>query len=466
MKKRHLPIGIDDMQSYVPSLYLDIRDLAAERDIDYEKLSKGLGLYKMAVPDRHEDAATMAAEAISALLERNRLSPSQIGRVYLGTESALDDAKPTATYAVEMVRQRIGGSFAHCDVVDLTFACIGAVDALEACLDWVSADPERMAVVVASDIAKYELGSTGEYTQGAGAIALLVRWHPRLMVIPRVYGVSMESVHDFYKPRRERFCETPVFDGPFSNQCYQDRMSAALAHFRRVSGASEPVLSDRWARMIFHLPYAFHGKRVFVEEFVREREASGEWASVAAKAGIPAAVPSAGSVPPKAYQAFLRTVSQSDAYRQFVRVKLEKAQRASSEVGNLYTASIFMALMSTLVADAAENSRLTGKRFGFVAYGSGSKSKVFEGILQKGWRQVAEDFRLFQQLSRRKPIDYPTYERLYLHTLDQSVRPQEGCFALHSVGREGNQLGARFYGRFHLNGQTSVRREQPSAAIQ
>ncbi len=462
MKKRHLPIGIDDMQAYVPSLYLDIRDLAAQRGIDYEKLSKGLGLYKMAIPDRHEDAATMAAEAVSALLERNGLAPAQIGRVYLGTESALDDAKPTATYAVEMVQQRIGGSFAHCDVVDLTFACIGAVDALESCLDWVAADPERIAVVVASDIAKYELASTGEYTQGAGAVALLVRWHPRLLVLPRVYGVSMHSVHDFFKPRREQFCETPVFDGPFSNQCYQDRMSAALLHFRRVSGAAEPALSDRWARMIFHLPYAFHGKRIFVEEFVREQEAAGRWPPVAAAAGLPETVPTVGSMPPKAYQGFLRAVGQSEAYRRFVRLKLEKAQRASSEVGNLYTASIFMALMSTLAADAGENSRLSGKRIGFIAYGSGSKSKVFEGILQKGWQEIAEGFQLFQQLASRKPVDYPTYERLYLHTLAQSVRPQEGSFALHSVGKDGVELGARFYGRFHLNGQTSVLREQPA----
>ena len=126
MAKQHLPVGIDDMAAYVPSLYLDIRDLAAARGIQYEKLAHGLGLLKMAFPDVHEDAATMAAEAIAELMEKNGLRPEQIGRVYLGTESALDGAKPTATYAVEMVQQRLGGSFRHCDVVDMTFACIAA----------------------------------------------------------------------------------------------------------------------------------------------------------------------------------------------------------------------------------------------------------------------------------------------------------------------------------------------------
>lgn len=442
-------------------MYLNIRDLAAARGLPFEKLSMGLGLQKMALTDVHEDAATMAAEAIAELMTRNQLRPEQIGRIYMGTESALDDAKPTATYAVEMVQERLGGSFAHCDVVDLTFACIGAVDAMEACLDWISADRERIAIVVASDIAKYELESTGEYTQGAGAVAILLRWSPRLLVIPRQFGISMSSVHDFYKPRREQFSETPVFDGPFSNQCYQNRMSEALSHFRRLSGAGETALSDRWERMIFHLPYSFHGKRIYVEEFIQERKAVGDWAAICHSNGIqePALTVSAElQAMDKTWQSFIRSVSQSAEYRQFVAKKLEKAQRASSEVGNLYTASIFMALMSTLAADAAQGSRLSGKRFGFIAYGSGSKSKVFEGIVQKGWRAVAERFRLFERLSQRRPVDYETYDRLHRHQQQHSISPQEGCFALHSVGQHGTELGARFYGQFHLNGRAVVQR--------
>ena len=230
MAKRLLPIGIDDMAFYAPKLYMDISALAKKRNIPAEKLSQGLGLHKMAICDVHEDAATMAAEAVAELIERNHLDPRRIGRIYLGTESALDMAKPTGTYAVEMLQQRFAGPFGpdcfrHCDVVDMTFACIGATDALHNTLDWVASDPENIGIVVASDIAKYELDSSGEYTQGAGAVAMLVRWHPRLLVVRRLFGVAMESVHDFYKPRRERFCETPIFDGQYSNQCYQNRMT-------------------------------------------------------------------------------------------------------------------------------------------------------------------------------------------------------------------------------------------------
>ena len=42
---------------------------------------------------------------------RNGIKPTQIGRMYLGTESALDGAKPTATYILDMLTQRYSGRF-------------------------------------------------------------------------------------------------------------------------------------------------------------------------------------------------------------------------------------------------------------------------------------------------------------------------------------------------------------------
>ena len=453
-------IGIDDMAFYVPKLFLDIRTLAEKRDIPYEKLSHGLGLYKMAICDVHEDAATMAAEAIIELIERNNLDPRQIGRIYLGTESALDGAKPTATYAVEMALKRLSARwgadcFRHCDVLDMTFACIGATDALHNTLDWVAADKRNIGIVVASDIAKYELQSTGEYTQGAGAVAMLVKAQPRLLAMRRVVGVAMESVHDFYKPRRERFTETPVFDGQFSNLCYQNRMTEGLEDFRKraidagLFGEGKfPALSERWARMIFHLPYAFHAKRMYVEQFIVERKAKGVWEKDQQKFNFPQLETMRfedKKAYGKAYAGFLKAVSESSMYQRFVKEKLEKAQRASQETGNLYTASIFLALMSTLESDFIEKAQLDKKRIGFVAYGSGSKAKVFEGIVQPGWEAVVRHFQVFKKLKNRQEIDYDQYEALHNNTLEAPVFTEKGRWALDHIGAEGVTLGARYY---------------------
>jgi hydroxymethylglutaryl-CoA synthase len=491
-------VGIDDMALYVPSLYLELSELAEKRGIPFEKLKHGLDLERMAICDVHEDAATMAAEAVIELFNRNTLNPNTIGRIYLGTESALDGAKPTATYAVGMVEAALSEKFGarslrRCDVVDLTFACIGATDALQNCLDWVRGDKSRQAIVIASDLAKYELGSTGEYTQGAGAVAMLVKHNPRLMTIADCFGVGMESVHDFFKPRRsftknelvksvlaevgilngqaekvldslsaktetafsmpdksvEIFREMPVFDGPFSNICYTNRALEALEHFReQIDNQSDTPIFDRWKRMIFHLPYAAHARRIGVDIYLSEMTRLGKLNELEAIANTVAPLTAdfadAKSFA-KAQNAYLKAISETPDYQYFVKKKLENASKASSQVGNVYTASIFLALMSALELELTDNQDITSEKYGFVAYGSGSKAKVFEGILQSQWREVVSQFRIFEKLKNRQAINFEQYEALHTGHALESINNTDAKFKLAAIGGEGQLEGARSY---------------------
>lgn len=498
---RHQPVGIDDMAVYTPYLFLPIETLAQARGLEYDKLNKGLGLTAMAMPDVHEDAATMAADAVLDLILRNGLDPRSIGRIYLGTESAVDGAKPTASYVLDMLTRYFepaygADAFLNCDVVDLTFACIGAVDALQNTLEWVNNGHNRIGIVVASDLAKYELASGGEYTQGAGAVAMLVKQNPRLLAISPHWGVAARSVHDFFKPVRtvskkqliEEILQlsgadhvnvddllqklgnslkskgvmdstedvihihkdTPVFDGPYSNQCYQNRIWEAMRHFCEVSGfpEDEPV-TDRWRRIVLHLPYAFQGRRMFSEVFMIEAHRRGDWQKVEAELSEKRPSPidfEDEKAYEEAYSEYLRAITKTPSYRKFVTEKIEKGERASSIVGNIYTGSIFLALMSTLEADYAEGNEMEGDAIGFFAYGSGSKSKVFEAVVQPGWREVTGRFSLMNTLAGRKEIDYTTYERLHRLQLKESVAPETGGFYLKKVTTEkGNQEGARAY---------------------
>ena len=201
-----MKIGIDALAYYVPQQYLPIESLAEARNIEYAKLNKGLGLTSMSFPDVDEDAATMGANAVLNLFTSEPLDPSTVGRLYLGTESALDSAKPTATYILDIVEQQLArahgpNSLRNVDAVDMTFACIGAVDALEnACL-FVRQHPEKKAIIVAYDLAKYNLGSKGEYTQSAGAVAIVVSVDPYIISLGNEIGVATKGERDFSKPR-------------------------------------------------------------------------------------------------------------------------------------------------------------------------------------------------------------------------------------------------------------------------
>ncbi len=493
-------VGIDDMALYVPKLYLSIEELAKERQLEYAKLNKGLGLVRMAVPDVHEDAATMAANAVKELIDRNQLNPSTIGRIYLGTESALDGAKPTATYLLEMLRRKYRATygvdcFQHCDVVDLTFACVGGVDALQNTLDWVRGNTERIGIVVTSDFARYELASGGEYTQGAGAVAMLIKHRPRLLAIQDNFGVATQGVHDFFKPRRtfskkelieevldlagiadltaadilkqlpkslqvnglleendealELHKDTPIFDGQYSNWTYQNRIREAYLNFceQAIPAHQNVEYLSTWERLIFHLPYAFHGKRIASELFMLSLKQGGKWEALAAS--LPVEPLAENYVDKEAYQkdrvAFLRAITKTAAYQQFTKEKLEKAARASSLVGNMYACSIFLALMSSLESDWQEGTELANKRLGFMGYGSGSKSKVFEGIVQEDWKKVVAQFDVFKKLDRCQAIDYATYEQLHRKQLSTSIIAPNEEFAIERIGTEGTRLGARYY---------------------
>ena len=435
--------GIQAASFYVPSLYLSINDLAEHRGLDPLKLEKGLGLHKMALADVDEDAASFAAEALLKLIKDSSVDPREISRIYLGTESALDAAKPTASYAMGMVEKALESTygprvFKNCDVVDLTFACIGAVDALENCLDYCRADSTRKALVIASDYARYELGSSGEYTQGGGAVALLVSSDPKLLIIEPEVGVATAHVFDFFKPRHkiaksdlkgaidtmpetlELFSEEPVFDGQYSNACYQNQIREAYAHYKTKTGLEKPYLD--WRYLIFHLPYAFHGKRVFTEIYSLENTL-------------------AYSTPEEQ-----KAVAKSESYLNFINEKIEPSQRASSEIGNMYTASIFMALLSALEVSFKAGEDLEGQKIGFLAYGSGAKAKVFSGTVSKEWKEVAKTWELEQTLNKRTKVSFATYVALHRKTLKSPVSKDRIGFGLESIESENqNARGARYY---------------------
>ena len=379
-----MKVGIDSITFDIPQLYLPITTLSENRNIEPEKLIKGLGLHKMSVLDVHQDVVTMASNAALRLIQQENLNPKEISRIYVGTESGVDSSKPIASYVLANLELIFGeASFRNCDVVDLTFACIGTIDALQNCLDYIRLNPTKKAIVIASDNAKYDLNSTGEYTQGAGSIAMLITANPRVLSFAHEVGVSTQGVFDFFKPRRyftkeealhlkgnpewngvleneiAIYKEQPVFDGQYSNRCYISRITEAYEHYKSESNQSGK-LYESWINIVMHLPYCFQGRRTFIEIFAKENPALLE------------------SQIGEAAKDKIKALSKSPEYLALVNEKIQPSEIASGQIGNIYAGSIFLGLLSTLCYHFQEKSDLTNKKFGFIAYGSGSKSKVFE----------------------------------------------------------------------------------------
>lgn len=447
-----MKVGIDSIAYDIPKIYLTITSLANQRNIEPDKLIKGLGLQKMSFPDVHQDVVTFAANACLKLIRQEELNAAEIARIYVGSESGVDSSKPIGSYVLSLLESQLGEKkLRHCDVVDLTFACIGGVDALQNCLDYIRLNPTKKAIVIASDNAKYDLNSSGEYTQGAGAIALLITANPRILSFSNEVGVSTEGVFDFFKPRRyfskeeithkndnpewleileneiAIYKEQPVFDGQYSNQCYINRISEAYEHFKKESNQPEKAY-ENWSSVLMHLPYCFQGRRTFIEIFAKENpdlvnQQIGETAKDKIKA-----------------------LAKSPEYIQFVNKKIVPSEIASGQIGNIYTGSIFLGLVSSLCYHAQENSNLENQKVGFIAYGSGSKSKVFEATVAKEWKIQIQKNPIFQTLDNCQAIDFETYVKLHKKELKQSVLKPSNEFVLKTIEKVNPVLvGARYY---------------------
>ena len=449
-----MKIGIDAIAFDVAQIHLPIKTLATARNIEAEKLEKGLGLLKMTLPDVHQDTVVFGANALTKLIQHNQINLSEIARIYVGTESGIDSSKPIGSFLLSLMEQKFGeNTLSECDVVDFTFACIGGVDALQNCIDFVRLNPTKKAIVITSDIAKYDLNSTGEYTQGAGALAMLISQNPKIIAFENIWATNTKGVFDFFKPYRtvskeqiigkstneswfdnleaeiEIHKDQPVFDGQYSNQCYMDRTRNAYFSFKKTRNTSEAIYTT-WKSIIMHLPYAFQGRRMLSEIYALDHQ-------------MPIVD---GTEDAATYQNKLKETSKSPEYQAFVTEKLQPAEIASSLIGNLYTGSIFMGLLSTLAHFYDAKKEVSGEKFGFLAYGSGSKSKVFEGIIQENWKEAMGKVSLFETLAKSQEIDFETYERLHKKEQKQAIKSPKNEWILDRIETEiPNLIGARYY---------------------
>src|SRR5690606_11086267 len=95
-------------------------------------------------------------------------------------------------------------------------ACLGGMYDLKGALRYVGSDgADRVAIVVAADIAEYSRGSSGEPTQGAGAAAILLERGPTLLTIDLKSSASASRYRavDFRKPSLRHCGQTPAHDG-------------------------------------------------------------------------------------------------------------------------------------------------------------------------------------------------------------------------------------------------------------
>jgi hydroxymethylglutaryl-CoA synthase len=457
--------GIDDIAIYIPRLYIDATDFAKARGLDPVKLQKGLGVSQMAIVDANQDPACLAANACLKIMQKNKLSPEDIGRLYVSTESAFDESKAMNSYVIGMLEQVYGqGAFEHCGGIETKFACVSGSYALYDNANWIRADEAdgKSALVVVSDIAKYDMGSSGEMTQGAGAVVMLLNDNPRLMEFdPKVTSTSIKDEYDFYRPFGK---ETPIVHGQYSNLLYMIQVRKALDAYKKKAVSTglikiEPgeTILDHMDYINMHLPYSNMGKKALAYMVRHEWRQLPRWKKILQEIGLDEPIPKdpRGTIESvlsdEEFMAkdheFTKLFSKTPEFQEVYESKLASSLIASTMIGNLYTASLYLGFRSSLEYEYQKGIDLEGKRVGFGSYGSGASAMVFSGVIQPEYKEIVKNMNLEVEIGDRKRLTWDEYEKLHENkvSIDESMVHTKKEFILVDVKTETETRGERRY---------------------
>lgn len=346
-------IGIDEMAFATTPYYIEMDDLAAARNVDPNKYKIGIGQDRQAVVPPTQDIVTLGAQATAKLSKENL---DRVTTLIVATESGVDNSKASGIYIKHLLGLR---DFIR--IVEVKEACYSATAALQFARGLVALNPEENVLIIAADIARYGLNTPGEVTQGAGAVAMIINNQSRVLNIEPTSVSYTKDLNDFWRPL---YATEAMVDGKYSKQVYIDFFMTTFKRYQQITGATP----TDFASLIFHLPYTKMGKKG-LEALIKE---------------------------------------QAPANTDRLRANLTAEQTLSRQVGNLYTGSLYLGLLSLL-----QNGDVKpGERIGLFSYGSGAEGEFYSGILQAGYEHhIGEP--LLPALDNRQKLTISQYEQLF-----------------------------------------------------
>lgn len=420
------PVGLSGLSLYLPPYRVDLQQWCDWTGADWDKIRQVVGTgFRLLGPQ--QSIYTMAANAVLRLIQNYDVDPARVRYLALGTESSTDNSAG-AVIIKGMVDNALEGLglpklSRNCEVPEFKHACLGGIYGLKNALRFLSTDgDDSVAIVVSSDKALYERGSSGEPTQGAGAVAMLLSSDPAIATIDLANSGTASDYRgvDFRKPLVNRngtgaspeFVDIPIFNGKYSTSCYVDEMQHALEDMYRKRGLTacehvrgvEAVFMHRpYQRMPetgWGMAYLFALARGGVEE---HRELAGycdeagialddllaelcpipDLARFAVRERISDEIfPTSLAV----LKRFRRTVD----FDELVRAKMQLGTRGMRELGNLYTAALPAWLAAGLDEARIAGTDLRGKEVLLIGYGSGDAADAIPVTIEPGWERAAE----------------------------------------------------------------------------
>jgi hydroxymethylglutaryl-CoA synthase len=217
------------------------------------------------------------------------------------------------------------------------------------------------------------------------------------------------------------------------------------------------TILDHMDYINMHLPYSNMGKKALAYLVRHEWRQLPRWKRVLSEIGIEEPIPKdpRGTIESvlgdeefmtKDHE-FTKLFTKTPEYQEVYESKLASSLIASTMIGNLYTASLYLGFRSSLEYEYQKGIDLEGKRVGFGSYGSGSSAMVFSGVIQPGYEEIVKNMNLVAELEDRRRLTLDEYESLHENRLspEKSMLHSKKEFVLVDVKTETETRGERRY---------------------
>ncbi|MGD8860081.1 MAG: hypothetical protein PVI30_08705 [Myxococcales bacterium] len=462
------------MSAYVPPFRVNLKDWCEWTGNSWDKIQVVVGR-SFRVPGRHENVYTMAANAVLRLIRQNDIDPRRVGFLGLGTESSTDNAAGAV-----IVRGMVDGGLdalglprlsRNCEVPEFKHACLGGIYALKAAVRYASCDAgDKVAIVVCGDVAEYERGSTGEQTQGAGAVAMLVTPEAKLFEVDLQHSGSASDYrgpdfrkpfarhfHAAYAPTTQRLSDFPVFSGKYSTYSYLDETVHAVEEMLRRLNVSAGKYYHSVHSLFFHRPYEMMPVQamsfLYVRGMARGDHYQEQLQALCEKAGVSvddvvreslsvpdlyAAVAEAGpgvADPYKATSAVASVLRKSPEFRELLAQKMSMGAGTVRDLGNLYSAALPVWMAAGFEEAATKALDLVDRPMVAVGYGSGDAAEAIPIRAVPGWEEAAARINVTGALDSPIDLTRAQYEALHDgHEVPDLVYAPQQEFVISHVG--------------------------------
>lgn len=468
-------VGISGFAVYVPPYRVDLKSWCDWTDSPWDKTEAVVGRsFRMRGPA--QSVYTIAASAVLRLIESYDIDPRKVGFLGFGTESSTDNSAG-AVIIKGMIDDALRAKglpplTRNCEVPEHKHACLGGIYALKNGLRYLALEADdRCAIVVSADIAEYARGSSGEPTQGAGGVAMLLEKNPKMLDVELSHIGSASSYRavDFRKPVLRNiirgalnchFQDLPVFNGKYSTTCYLDETLHALddmldrmdrqpaEYYRELAATFMHRPYHRMPETAFAMSYMFalgrdgsEGRRILetqcaavgmdVDELLTEMQSTPDVLDLVRN----------GTIDEDVYPLcvkLLREFRKSPDFAALVASKMSLGADIMKEIGNVYCAALPAWMAAGLEEAEARGIDLTDGKVLAVGYGSGDAAEAIPMRVVAGWEDYAARIGFADALGEPQNLTQSQYEALHdSGTADGLLDPEEG-FVIEAIGTNTN----------------------------